>query len=213
VVVTLVFGALGLAGLRAVARRGRLLDTLLWLGFPILMVSYFAAQNFKVFHPRYLAVAAPGFLLVLAAGLVSLPRRWRWGAGIAVAALWGVSLAHHYFRPEYGKDDYRGALQRVAASARPGEQVLAVGAEDPVYYYYRGPLSVDRLWLGFAADPPKLKTRLAEKLAAAPGTWVVLSRSEDLDPAGAFARLMDARTTEADRFAREGVRVWHLTSR
>jgi mannosyltransferase len=213
VTVTLIFGWLGVAGLRAVARRGRLIDAALWLGFPILVVSYFAAQNFKVFHPRYLAVAAPGFLLVLAAGLVSLPARWQRVAWIAVAGVWSVSLAHHYFSPEYGKDDYRGALRRVAESARPGEQVLAVGAEDPVYYYYRGPLSVDRLWLGFAADPPKLNARLAEKLAAAPGTWVVLSRSEDLDPAGVFARLMDARTSATDRFAREGVRVWHLASR
>ena len=37
--------------------------TLLWAGPPLLIVSWFALSNFKVFHPRYLAVASPLFLL------------------------------------------------------------------------------------------------------------------------------------------------------
>ena len=56
----IVFGVLGTLGLLAVARRRRLLDTGLWLVAPALVVSYFAAHNFKVFHPRYLAVSMPG---------------------------------------------------------------------------------------------------------------------------------------------------------
>lgn len=36
---------------------------------------------------------------------------------------------------------------------------------------------------------------------------------EDLDPPGAFARLLEVRYPDAERFAREGVRVWHLRFR
>ena len=208
--VTLVFGVLGIAGLVALARRRRLLDVLLGFGVPVLVVSFFALRNFKVFNPRYLAVCAPLFLLVLAAGLAGLRRPLRIVAAAAVALLWTASLAHHYFDPGYAKDDYRGALRLVAERSQPGEKLLAMGAEEPVYYYYRGPLSVDRLWLGFVADPGRLEEELDGKLAGARGTWIVLSRSEDLDPAGVFARTLEARHPEAEGFRFAGVRVWHL---
>ncbi|MBI5711334.1 MAG: glycosyltransferase family 39 protein [Candidatus Eisenbacteria bacterium] len=206
----LVFGALGVLGLAAVARRRRFADLLLWALVPALVVSFFAARNFKVFHPRYLAVAQPAFLLVLAAGVADLGVRRRVLAAAAVALLWGASLGHHYFDPRYGKEDYRGAARLVAEQGRAGEQVLAVGAEDPVSYYYRGPLRVDRLWLGFASRPDRLAEKLDEKLAGARGTWVVLSRPEDLDPRGVFARMLDGGFPDAARHRLEGVRVWHL---
>jgi hypothetical protein len=209
-VVALVFGLLGLAGLGAIGRRGRLLDAALWFGVPFVIVIWFASQNFKVFHPRYVAVAMPAFLLVLAAGLATLSPRRRLLLSIALALLWAAALAQYYFVPEYGKDDYRGAAGLVARHARPGEQVLAVGADDPMFYYYRGPLSVERLWLGFAADPQRLELKLNEKLAAARGTWVVLSRPEDLDPDDRFARLMDSRVPPGGRFTRTGIRIWHV---
>ena len=57
-----------------------------------------------------------------------------------------------------------------------------------------------------------LARELDAKLAAARGSWVVLSRPEDLDPAGVFARLMDARVPAEGRAARAGVRIWHVVS-
>ena len=210
--VTLLFGFLGVAGIVALARRRRLLDALLWLGVPLVTVSFFALRNFKVFHPRYLAVCEPLFLLVLAAGLADLRRPLRLAAGLGLALLWAAALGQHYFDPAYGKEDYRSALRLVAARALPGEKVLAVGAEEPIYYYYRGPLSVDRLWLGFARQPRRLAEELDGKLAGARGTWIVLSRPEDLDPGGAFVRTLEARHPGAERFGFTGVRVWHVRS-
>jgi 4-amino-4-deoxy-L-arabinose transferase-like glycosyltransferase len=208
--VTLVFGLLGFAGLVTLVRRRRLLDALLWIGVPLLAVSFFALRNFKVFHPRYLAVLAPVFLLVLAAGLAGLRRPLRIAAALAVGLLWAASLGHHYFDPRYAKEDYRDALRLVAERGRPGEKVLAVGAEEPIYYYYRGPLSVDRLWLGYVARPRRLEEELGARLAGANGAWVVLSRPEDLDPGGVFARTLEARAVGAEEFRFPGVRVWHV---
>jgi len=203
-----VFGLLLVLGLRTLARRGRLADTLLWLVAPALVVSYFAANNFKVFNPRYLAVSLPCVLLVLAAAFAALGPRARLGFGTAVALLWMLSLGRMAFDPAYGRDDYRAALAHVRAGFLPGERVLAVGAPEPVEWYGRG-LPVARWWLGFAAVPERMASRLQDSLAVVPGTWIVCSRSEDLDPEGRFARWLDERVAPAERMSASGVRVWH----
>lgn len=208
--VTLIFGIGALLGLAALRRRRVLLDALLWLVAPALLVAYAAGQNFKVFNPRYLAVSFPAVLLVLAAAWADRGRAGRWLLGGGIAVLWALSLHHYFFDPRYGREDYRNALDAVRRGIRPGEQVLAVGAMEPVDYYGRG-LSVTRMWLGFAADSARLEARLGEALARANGTWVVLSRSEDLDPEGRFIRRMRAVApgTEDDF---PGVRVWHVVA-
>ncbi len=208
VVAGLVFGLLLAFGLRILARRGRLADTLLWLVAPALVVSYFAANNFKVFNPRYLAVSLPCVLLVVAAAFAGLAPRARRGFGAAVVLLWALSLGRMAFDPVYGREDYRTALAHVRAGLSPGERVLAVGAPEPVEWYGRG-LPVSRWWLGFAAEPDRMAGRLEDSLAVAPGTWIVCSRPEDLDPEGRFARWLDARVAPADRMSANGVRVWY----
>ena len=206
-IVFLAFGALAVA---ALARRRRLADALLWAGVPLLVVSWFAFSNFKVFHPRYLAVASPLFLLGVAAALADAGPRARAALGGALLALWTVSLAHHYAVPAYGKEDLRGAARLITGRAGAGEQVIAVNSIDPMLYYYRGRAPLVPFWLGFAADAAVLERRFDERRAARPDAWVVLSRPEDLDPSGRFARMMDARFPGAERFAFEGVRVWHV---
>jgi hypothetical protein len=197
-------------GLRALKRRGRLGEGLLWLAVPAVVVSYFALQNFKVFHPRYLAVAMPGFIILLAAAFADLPARARAAFGVAVAVLWGLSLQHHYFVPRYGKEDMRGAGALVAARAGAGERIIAVNTDPLIFYYYRGPVPITTYWLGWASDPVVRARRLDGMRAGATGAWVVLSRPEDLDPRGEFARYLDTRFPDAERFQFEGVRVWHL---
>jgi hypothetical protein len=210
VAVTVVFGALGLAGFAALRRRGRLIEVGLWLVVPALVVSYFAARNFKVFNPRYLAVSVPAFLLLMAAGFADLGRRRAIAAALALAALWGVSLSHHYFVPAYGKEDYRGAAQLVRDRGHAGERVVALGAVEPVFYYYRGPLPAATVWLGYATHPASLESKLGGALAGARGAWLVLSRPEDLDPGEAFAGWMSRRYPGVEPVRLEGVRVWHL---
>jgi len=207
--ITLVFGVLGVLGLMAVHRRGRLADVGLWLAAPILVVSYFAAQNFKVFHPRYLAVAVPCVLLLLAAAFADMGPRVRRVFAAAVGVLWAVALGRAAFDPAYGREDYRAALEHVRAEFKPGERLLAVGAPEPVEWYGRG-LPAARWWLGFAATPERMEQTLTDTLNAAPGTWVVASRTEDLDPEDRFARWLDQRVQPVQRWGARGVRVWHI---
>jgi hypothetical protein len=205
---TLVFGVLGVLGGIAVKRRGRLRDLGLWLVAPALVVSYFAAQNFKVFSPRYLAVSVPGLLLTLAAAFADLgPRRQR-GFAVAVGVLWALALGRAAFDPAYGREDYRNALAHVRAEIRPGERIVAVGAPEPVEWYGRG-LPVVRWWLGYAGDPDRMARTLTDTLMATPGAFVVGSRMEDLDPEDRAARWLDQRVQPSQRWAARGVRVWH----
>ena len=151
----------------------------------------------------------PCLLLGVAAAFADMGPRARRAWGLAVALLWAGSLARAAFEPKYGREDYRTAMAHVRAGFTPGERVLAVGAPDPVEWYGRG-LPVARWWLGFAARPERMASTLADSLAAAPGTWLVLSRAEDLDPEGRCARWLDARVAPAGHWSAEGVRVWHV---
>jgi hypothetical protein len=138
-----------------------------------------------------------------------LGRRTRWVAGLLLSVLWLLSLRHHYFDPRYAKEDHRGAAALVRERGGEGETVLAVNSEDPMAYYYRGPLPLAGLWLGFARRPG-LDARIERALMEARGAWVVLSRPEDLDPGDVFARTLDSRYPDAGRFSFTGVRVWHI---
>jgi len=214
-----VFGLLGLLGGIALLRRRRFLEGLLWLVAPALVVSYFAARDFKVFHPRYLAVSLPCVLLVLAAAFADL-RGWaRRGWAAVVAALWALALGRAWFEPQYGKEDYRGAMAFVRSQVAPGELVVATGAPDPVEWYGRG-LAVRRFWLGHVHSAAALERNWADSLAAwagnpsagpVRGVWVVASRTEDLDPTGRMGAFLDARGQRLGRF--EGVRLWHAPVR
>ena len=208
--VAVVFGTLFVIGLEALRRRGRLGDAALWLLVPALVVSYFALQNFKTFHPRYLMVAYPAFLLTLAAALAALPRWPRAVAAAALGAVWLLALHHHYFDPRYAKEDYRAAGALVRERGVPGEQVIAVHSDEAMRYYYRGPLPQRTVWLGFAGRRERLEYELDRALEASRGAWVVLSRHEDLDPRDEFARTLDSRYPDAERFPLTGVRVWHI---
>ena len=212
-VATVVCGALAWIGLREVRRRGRLGATLLWLLVPAAAVSYMALQNFKVFHPRYAAVAAPAWLLLFAAAFVVLRPRGRWLAGIALGAMWSMSIWNLAFDPDHRREDYRTAAARIRAQAQPGEQVLAVYSQEPMEYYMRGALPIRPLWLGLVAEPARLDSTLDAVLAGVAGTWVVLSREQDLDPDGVFARRLESRYPQAARFETNGVKIWRLTPR
>ena len=205
----LLFGALAVGGVAALAKRRRLADTCLWLVAPAVLVSYFAAQNFKTFNPRYLAVCMPAVVLLFAAALAEWKGIARTCAIVAVVGVWGVSLSQHYFLPQYAREDYRGALAVVRAGIVPGEQVLAVGSEEPVFFYARG-LPTRRWWIGHVARPMRWRETWTEAVVNSSGTWVVLSRSEDLDPQGRFAAWLDQQYPKAAHWEKPGVRVWHL---
>ncbi len=155
--VALGWGALLAMGFRGLARRRRLPEALVWCVAPFVAVSD-AVQNFKVFNPRYVAVTAPCLLLVAVVGLVDARRAWRWLLASVAIALSLVSLAHLYFDPAYGREDYRGAMAVVREHRRPGERVIAAGAVDAVEYYARDGPGCSAV-AGLTEDPARPRQR------------------------------------------------------
>ena len=204
------FLILGVLAIRGAVRRKAVTATLLALLVPTLVVSYGALQNFKVYHPRYVAVSFPFLIALLAAGFADLRPRVRSILAGALALTWLVSLQHHFFVPGYGKEDMRTAAAWMQARVRPGDRILAAGADDVIIYYYRGPLKIGRFWLGWAATPGKMAARLDEARRGADAVWIVWSRGEDLDPEGRFLGYLRTAFPAADHLSTEGVEVWRL---
>ena len=96
------------------------------------------------------------------------------------------------------------------ARTGPGDRLFAAGADDVLIYYYRGPLPVERYWLGWAANPERMALKLEEARAGARNLWVVWSRGEDLDPEGRFLSLLQSEYPQAETFETEGVKVWRV---
>jgi hypothetical protein len=209
-VVVLLFGTLGVLAWRAAARRRVRAATLIAVFVPALMVSYGALQNFKSFHPRYVAVSFPFLLALVAAAFADARPRLRVGLAAALVLVWAASLTRHYFVPIYGKEDMRSAVAQMRVRAVPGEKIVVAGAEDVVFYYYRGSLPVQRYWLGWATDTLRARSHLDADRTGTRGIWLIWSRGEDLDPGGAFLRFMERRFPDAETFRAEGVRMWHL---
>ena len=141
---------------------------------------------------------------------MTLRRPARIAAALAVAALWSVSLGSTTSIRAHAKEDYRGALRLVAARAGPARRCW------PWVRTSRSTITIVAAspWTGCGrATPPepgRLEEELEDRLSGARGTWIVLSRPEDLDAEGVFVRTLGARHPEAEEFRFGGVRVWHV---
>ena len=204
----IVFGGVALAGLWSLRRdRFKLLFSLAVLLVPFVFVTYFAIMNFKTFNARYASSGLPMWFVLLAAGFVALPARLRIVAATAALLLCVASLRNHYFDPNYGKEDFRGAAAMLAREVAPFDSVVATGGYAPIEYYLPGRYRV--YWLGFAADQrmaPKFDAFLNRTGGA---TWVVISRPEEFDAPGRFERwLQSTHRPQVTTFT--GVRVYRI---
>jgi len=214
--VGLAFGTLAVFGLKALARRGFALFLLAGaLVVPMAFVTWFALQNFKTFHPRYLGTGFPGWIVLLAAGFAALARPWRVVVGGLVVVLCALSLANDYFVPAYGKEDFRAAATFLRAELAPGDSLVAAGNHSPLDYYWRDRVPGDRaprpsvFWLGYAEDARLLPRFVPLVNRTGGATWVVVSRPENEDPAGRFIPWLEARyRPEVHPFA--GVTVYRI---
>lgn len=105
--------------------RSELRLVFLWLVVPILVPFVISITVRPIFQLRYIIVAAPAFLIVLARGIRSLsshPVRY----GLVVVLLVGmlVPLPGYYAEPH--KDQWDDAAAYVSDNAEPGDVVLVV---------------------------------------------------------------------------------------
>lgn len=179
---------------------------LLYLIVPIALLYLVSYQRPK-FHPRYLMLAWPPFVLLIAAGLTTVVQQLDEDTNFCYSsfALFALYLAatatyadHNlYFDPAFTKADFRGVARYVQSHISPDEMIiLTSGHLYPVFtYYYHG----DN-WFPIP-DEPTLSTEhtlnysVAEELNAAlrgaRGVWIVLWQDEVVDPVGLLTTMLD----------------------
>jgi mannosyltransferase len=148
--------AVYLLGIRGVPSRERgSLKSALLCGYtvvPVLLI-YLLSLHTPLYHVRYVFTYSPPLYLLLAVGLASVGRSWRWALpiGLTVIALASAySMYRFFFDPQYGTDDHRGAVSYLEERIAPGDAVLInAGYAYPAFlYYYDGAIA----WRGRLTD-------------------------------------------------------------
>lgn len=186
---------------------------LLYLVVPFVLL-YFISYARPKFHPRYLLLASPPFLIMLAAAMtVLLLAFWRSasarrrylalvlasGMGIFVLATSLSADNNLYFDPRFSKDDFRAVVNTIKANRASGEPTLLVsGHMFPIYAYY----DPSAQWIPLP-DEPTLSTQrvlgynvandLNRYLRDASGAWLVLWQDDVVDPSGFVKTILDTQ--------------------
>lgn len=139
---------LGAASLWHVRRPAGLLVSL-YLVIPVLAV-YLASRFKAVFDERYLILASPAFLILVAAGFRLVRRTaarsllWPVLAGALSVGLLGSSLlafVNYYVNPEFAKSPpWNETLAYIARKAHPGDALVYTAPLPPILYYNAGRL-------------------------------------------------------------------------
>ena len=218
--VALVFGTLGVSGvLRWVRGDERRRFWLVCLVVPIVFGYLIALRNVKAFNPRYLSVALPAFVMLIADGADSLrPRALGVAAASAAVVLCATSLIQLATLPVYWKEDTRAATRILRAEMRPGDLVVAVGTLEPITRFYWldlfGNKSYGRYILNRDNNPddPAEQKRTLDAIHAARRTFVVFYREGYNDPDGKWEAFIRSHFPVAQTWEPLGIRIWRLGS-
>jgi hypothetical protein len=154
---------------------------LYWL-IPML-VAWLVGPIMPFFYERFLLVAFPAYLLLLAAGLAALLRQRSpllVAAGLLSAAVIiginGSSLDNAYHNPAYTKSGYQDLMAYVGQQARPGDALLLLNPEQRYLYDYYGFKGLPAYWFPPPApwDDPGTQSTMLEIETSHQRLWLVL---------------------------------------
>jgi len=196
-----------LAGVfRHVRKRGMLI---VWIGVPVLILTFLALRNVKPWNPRYVAMILTWVLALSACGLAGLPRRLGLIATVLLMCLTLWSLGGYYWDGRYAKADVRAAAMHLEMVNSEGAPILAPVITSVFNYYYRGSGEVLGTYglpvLKDAADGAAFCDRI---LAGRERCWLVLGREWYFDPEGYLPMVMSRRGHLRLVFTAPGVMVY-----
>jgi hypothetical protein len=200
---------------------------------PLLCILLLASRTPK-FNPRYLMLASPACLLLLAGGIAALPGRlaaghgppavkpqhWLSAARVGLALLWAIFLGgaswaslHNWFTdPAFTKAQWREAAAYIRQARAADEAVVLVsGHAYPAWNYYAPDLSASRLPALDILDVNAVLDfgagpLLAQALAGKSGAWLVSWQDEVVDPVGIAPYFLD-RSGQEQPLTRS---FWHV---
>ncbi|MCS7259502.1 MAG: glycosyltransferase family 39 protein [Anaerolineae bacterium] len=124
------------------SNRQAALLTLLYLFGPLLTV-FFASRSKEIFSERYLVLASPGFLLLLAVGIEHAFRHRDARLRVPVALLTVVFLGctayaayNYYHNPAFAKSPpWRNVMNYIRRKSQPGDALIYTAALPEIIYY------------------------------------------------------------------------------
>ncbi len=184
---------------------------LLWILVPVVILTILRLADIKTFTPRYLSALLPLFVYVAAVGLGRRPFRFAGVAGLIWLALTVWSVGNYHGNDRYARDDIRAAAHWIRAHESEGESVLVPVVSNVFGYYYEGTSRVRDFWdCPNVPDAETADRLIDERVDGATGAWLVLSRSEALDPGHYLEPALIARGALIDDQVFPGVRLLHV---
>lgn len=182
----------------------------LWAVVPFLAM-YFVSLARPAYNPKFLLLATPGFMILVARGVSVLypglflrertpypPRggsaggRVSWQvisiAKLFVGALFAagtvLALQALFTDPRLQRDDYRGIVNYINAVATDRDTVVvnAPGQMDVVRYYYKGAAELKAIPIGRPLDPEATNNALVQVLNRAERVYGIFWATEQADP-------------------------------
>lgn len=208
----------------------------LWVGVPFLAM-YGVSLARPAYNPKFLLLASPGFLILVARGISvsyrglfsraayadgsdararrlarALIRAGVLLAGVLLAGGLVVALRNMYTDPRLQRDDYRGLVNYINAAATERDAVIvnAPGQMDVVRYYYRGAAKLAPLPVGRPLDRAATQTALAE-LATRQNIFGIFWATDQADPERLIERQLAETAYKASDEWRGNVRLAQYT--
>jgi mannosyltransferase len=176
-----------------------------WLAVPL--VSILALGLYREAYLKFLLVASPPVMLLIAAGMFGHSKQLaryvlRLAQGIAlllVLAGAGVALRDYYVEPAYARDDYRGIAAYIEALGRPDDAIVlnAPGQQEVFGYYYHGVLPVYPLPASRPPDPAATEAALSGLVTPGGRVFAVLWATGESDPDQVVEGWLDSHAYKA----------------
>lgn len=160
-----------------------------------IVIAYLINPIMPFFFERYVLVALPGFILLVALGLDTLMRyNARLALGIVgILILFDAfALGEYFYNEAYAKGKYGKMMAHIAAHAQPGDAlVLNNPLQKPLYRYY-APRDVPAYFLpdgGAAMEDPAMRAQLQDIAHRYARVWLVMfGNPAEYDPTGYLER-------------------------
>jgi len=172
----------------------------------VLAITVAALLNVKVFNVRYLMPVFPVFIGLLASGI---PQS-RFPAIILTSAIcifMLISDINYFTKPEYFRDDIRGAVKVIEDNEIPGDSIILQGVGSSFGVYYDGKNN-DRIMYLSAGESEKAAERLRIIIEERGRIWNMRARGWEKSIDDRVYRLLSVRMKKVGEWTLPGAKVY-----
>jgi 4-amino-4-deoxy-L-arabinose transferase-like glycosyltransferase len=146
--------------------------------FSIYLLSYVRPAYMNI---RHLIMVSPAFYLILALGLATISKRWRWifaSCLVLIVAGSAYSTQQYFYNEKYAKDDHRAWGEYLKAHAQPGDVIVVDPPHIAQIYHYYADAGLPWIGLPRLVSPEEVTiSALEELMAQYDRIWLALSHT------------------------------------